>query len=197
MALVFREAGDSASQNQAPEGPRCAPGNQRLSLSWVGKWRVGRPRLWPPRQKEPTQERQGACLPASCTAPRQPVRQRWGSSTQLQGVQAWPAGSGAAVPAPHPAPHPGPHPGHGSLFALGSGRWMGCQCLPSPPDGSEDRQAWGERLQKVTRGSVLGRRCAGEGWGDARAPAPLFPPPSVHQTGGGPDKVLRPLVAQK
>lgn len=86
MALVFREAGDSASQNQAPEGPRCAPGNQRLSLSWVGKWRVGRPRLWPPLEKEPTQERQGACLPASCTAPRQPVRQRWGSSTQLQGV---------------------------------------------------------------------------------------------------------------
>ena len=125
MALVFRDARASPARVR-PRGPLAH--DQHPSFSWVRKWRVGLPLLWCPQRKSSHRRGEGSAS--------QPPVWSLGALLATLGIPGTlalcspapsfagykPAGRGGAA---LPRPHPRPHPGHSSLFALGSGRWMG------------------------------------------------------------------------
>lgn len=100
MALVFRDAGAPPARVR-PRGPLAH--DQPPSFSWARRWRVGLPGRGAPRERAHTGEVKG--LPPSLLhgALLATLGGPWDSSpiltsTQLCGVQAWPAG--AELPSP-------------------------------------------------------------------------------------------------
>lgn len=166
----------------------------------MGKWKIvlfhpGRgPLGYGHPEKEPMKERREAGLPAFYSAPGGLSWPQEATETAL-GV---PGAAALCLPVPRlmgrgpaacqawaalPEPHLGPHPGHSSVFALGSGRWMGCQSLPPLPDGSEDTAGMGTRQPEASvpvsqlqshLGLCSREKRASEGWRCMRAPAPLL-----------------------
>lgn len=130
-SLCSEGAEDSASQSESPEGPGACWEPVLvifLGVRGLDHWTPG---LWP--QRKPTGEGR-AYLPASgvtpmgSAGPRQPLKGGGGVLGPwpvLARAQRHGEGPGAALPGPHP-----PRPGPGPVFALGSGRWMGCHLRP-------------------------------------------------------------------